>query len=114
MSCSSTSLTTVQLSGACASGETVPSPSSGAKYFWISSSAAGSCHYDLVFANGYEYAGDVEFVANDPGCGCQSYLVPSQGIVSIDNPTTTCVSDVGDAAVDTGSDVTTDAMTDER
>jgi hypothetical protein len=104
MSCTTTNLVAIQGSGSCASPDGGSLPSSTEKFVGIAGYTAGPCHYELIFANGFVYSGDVDFTEVDPGCGCPNYLLTSQGMVNVNNPSTTCVADVGDAAVDSDMD----------
>ena len=51
----------------------------------------GVCQFELVFADGYTYSGQVEFVEHgQSGCGCPAYLAPAQGTFQVDNPSSNC------------------------
>ncbi|HEY3815899.1 MAG TPA: hypothetical protein VGL81_01950 [Polyangiaceae bacterium] len=112
LSCNQTDLTSVVLSGPCATGDTSPS-----RYLWsrgvsFTSPSPGVCHVELVFATGFTYSRDVTFtvqsVTMPPGCAqCPSFIAPTQGFFTVDNPSNTCV----DAGLDAESDGSADAAT---
>jgi hypothetical protein len=92
-----TELVGVQLSGACAEdagpggvfsefGDTVE----------IMASGPGDCHFDLTFADGFTYSGDVQvqFVEEHPGCACPPYTSSSPSTVTVSNPSSTCITNV--------------------
>ncbi|HEX8791065.1 MAG TPA: hypothetical protein VF765_08925 [Polyangiaceae bacterium] len=51
----------------------------------------------LVFATGFTFATDVTFSeAPNEGCsGCLPILKPSPSVVTVNNPSSTCVADAG-------------------
>jgi len=111
MSCGPTDLTSVTLSGPCATGDASPS-----NYVWgyhgmflgIESSQPGVCHVELTFATGFTYSTDVTFALQPdptrPGCApCPAFVGPTQGRFMVNNPSTTCVAATSDAAPDAPS-----------
>jgi hypothetical protein len=58
----------------------------------VGSPSPGTCHVELVFANGFKYATDVSFAFQNIGCGCASFIGPaSGGSVTVNNPSDTCI-----------------------
>jgi hypothetical protein len=49
----------------------------------------------LTFANGFQFSADVQWAETKSGCGCPTYVSPSPGTLTVDNPAATCVSDGG-------------------
>jgi hypothetical protein len=99
LSCPVTDLTSVELSGPCATGDASPSNyvlgyASGVVS--VSSSNPGICHVELIFGTGFTYSADVTFTLQvgtptDPGCPpCSSYTAPTQGPFVVNNPSNTC------------------------
>ena|SRR5579863_7586584 len=113
LSCVPTNLTSVALSGACATDDASPAnyvfgPNSA--YLRFGSPHPGVCHVELTFATGFRYSADVTFVSESGGanaCGgtCSSFVAPTQGTFAVNNPSITCV----DAGSDAVADVPTDA-----
>ena len=98
LSCSTTDLTSVAVSGPCASGHAGTS-------LEIESPSPGVCHVALTFATGFVYSADVTFVSQtDPepaGCAtCPPYITATQRTFMVDNPPATCIA----AGTDAGRD----------
>jgi hypothetical protein len=109
LSCDSTDLTSVLLSGPCATGDASPSNyffGSYTSFVHVVSPSPGVCHVELTFATGFTYSADVQFTEqsdNEPShCACSSYVAPvsTQSTFVVNNPSTTCV----DAGLDAGED----------
>jgi hypothetical protein len=112
LSCGPTDLTSVILTGPCATGDTDP-----ARYLWdhgagvsFTSPSPGVCHVELIFATGFTYSTDVTFTqvtdSSPPGCQqCPSFIAPTQGFTAVHNPSNTCV----DAGLDAAGDASGDA-----
>jgi len=107
LSCDPTDLTSVVLSGPCATGEAGLSTYvvAGEPYVHIGSLGPGVCHVQLAFSNGFTYSAEVTFVSqtddSGPGCPpCPSYIAPTQSTFMVNNPSTTCQ----DAGPDAGGD----------
>ena len=106
LSCMSSDLVAVALSGACrddsdAMSFTAPpttplSPdySEFGGTVRIVAQSAGDCHFVLTFASGASYGGDVQIVEREPGCGCPSYLTAPELTVVASNPDSTCVTNL--------------------
>jgi hypothetical protein len=100
LSCGPTDLTSVILSGPCATGDTNPSD-----YLWnhgagvsFTSPSPGVCHVTLTFGTGFTYSTDVTFaqfnVPTTPGCPpcpITKIIAPTQGFFTVSNPNDTCV-----------------------
>lgn len=96
LSCGPSDLSRVQLTGSCASAASNAGPyGADSKWVGFTSYEAGACHFTLDFASGFTYSGDVTFTEANPGCGCPSYLAPSQGTFVVSNPNSTCPADAG-------------------
>lgn len=107
LACGPSDLTSVALSGPCATGDANP-----ANYIWghddelleFSSPSPGVCHVELTFATGFTYSTDITFATMAdptlPGCPpCPPYVAPTQGVFDVGNPDTTCTdAGVADAA----------------
>jgi hypothetical protein len=103
LSCGATDLTSVVLSGPCATGDASPSNYlDGGSSVIISSPSPGVCHVELTFATGFTYSADVTFVSEGAGgqCVCPRNTAPTQTTFTVNNPSTTCL----DAGLDTGGD----------
>lgn len=95
LSCSPNDLSQVVVTGPCA----MPDASLASytdpyneQLVSVGSPRPGTCHVELVFANGFVYATDVSFAFQNVGCGCASFVGPtSGGSVSVNNPSDTCV-----------------------
>jgi hypothetical protein len=75
----------------------------------VAPTQVGVCHVDLTLADGFQYSTDVTFVqtTSESICPCTS-IGPTQGMFTVNNPSTTCV----DAGLDAGaSDAVADAPT---
>jgi hypothetical protein len=112
LSCAQTNLTSVALSGVCATGDADPSDDEvypPTRSLYIESPSPGECHVALTFATGFTYSADVTFtVQTDPmpaSCHPCSYVAAAQPTFTVDNPTDTCV----DAGLDAGVDAPQDA-----
>ncbi len=73
-------------------------------YVYFTATGPGTCHVSLTFEGGYNFSTDVQWTEEVMGCGCPNLLVPSQGTIAVDNPSTTCVDAGVDAAADGPSD----------
>jgi hypothetical protein len=103
LSCGPTDLTSVVISGPCATGDASLSnhvSGSESQYVSLSSPSPGVCHVELTFATGFTYSADVTFVSESVvgPCACPSSTAPTQNTFMVNNPSTTCV----DAGVDAG------------
>lgn len=112
LSCNPADLTSVVLSGPCATGDTSPSGYLWSRGVSFTSPSPGVCHVELTFATGFTYSTNVTFTQvtepTTPGCQpCPSFIAPTQGFFSVDNPGNTCV----DAGLDAGADGSGDAAT---
>ena len=65
----------------------------------VGSPVPGTCHVELVFANGFTYSADVSFAFQNVGCGCPSWVAPTSGPVTVNNPSDTCVALIAEAGV---------------
>ena len=63
--------------------------------------SAGTCDVTLVFATGFTYSTDVTFTETNHDCpDCPSMLSPSPAVVTVQNPSSTCMAEGGaDASV---------------
>jgi hypothetical protein len=103
LSCSPNDLTSVVTSGPCS----MPDASlewytgGGTKWVAVGSPSPGECHIVLTFATGFTYSADVTFTSQTGGqCpGCRSYIGPTSGPFTVNNPNTTCL----DAGPDAGA-----------
>jgi len=101
LSCTNTDLVGVQLSGACSDdagadgGWTPASYSEFGSTVYVEGDGLGDCHFDLQFADGFTYSGDVHLAEYDPGCGCPPYPRASPSTVTVSNPSSTCITDLG-------------------
>jgi hypothetical protein len=116
LSCGATDLTSVALSGPCATGDASPSNYLSGQSVEVSSPTPGVCHVDLTFATGFTYSADVTFEShtiNQPICDgteIRPYVAPTQTPFTVNTPSTTCVDAGLDASVsDTQADAPTDA-----
>ena len=103
LSCGATDLTSVVLSGPCATGDASPSHYlDGGTSVIISSPSPGVCHVELTFATGFTYSADVTFVSESAGgaCVCPPNTAPTQTTFVVNNPSTTCL----DGGLDAGGD----------
>jgi hypothetical protein len=99
LSCGPTDLTSVTLTGPCATTDAGPADPNPAKYVFgatsqalaISSPNPGTCHVVLSFASGFSYSTDVLFTSqtSEGGC-CPAYVAPTQPTFSVNNPSQTC------------------------
>jgi hypothetical protein len=112
LSCGTTNLTNVALSGVCATGDAGPSDvlvDSIRASISIGSPSPGECHVVVTFATGFTYSADVTFTMQrdpDPNCcGACSYVAPDQPTFMVNNPSSTCV----DSRIDGGADAFPDA-----
>lgn len=115
LSCAPIDLTSVVLSGPCATGDASPSNYvfGNRPYVLIRSPSAGVCHVELIFTTGFTYSTDVTFILQTdqgtPGCpGCRPHVTPTQSTFMVNNPSTTC----GDAGEDATGDGGLDAGAD--
>jgi hypothetical protein len=85
----------VNVTGVCTTGVPTGIPYNAYENFVaIVSNEPGACHYELVFANGFTYGGDLQFVNYQDG-PC-TYVEPTvTAPIPIDNPPSTCVADAG-------------------
>ena len=93
LSCSSTDLVRVELSGVCASDAgTAPNQYLVGPPGQISFGAAqsGAFHFELTFGTGFVYAGDVQFQDENQPCGCAPVVAPTQTDFQVNNPSNTC------------------------
>jgi hypothetical protein len=100
LSCSTTDLVGVTLSGPCAppgdAASSLWSSSDGVVYVY-GAGGAGECHVELRFATGFTYAADVSFaskpggVCGGPQCACPDYTTATSGELTVHNPGATCV-----------------------
>ena len=74
----------------CASVDRVPF--SECQDVFFTTAGPGECHLALTFANGFTFASDVTWESEVQNCGCPALLVPSQPVVHVDNPESTCSS----------------------
>ena len=95
LSCSPNDLVSVVATGPCANPEAGVSWYTGTGTEWyvvVPASTAGSCHIVLTFATGFTYSQDVTFgVVPRDSCGCPSYIAPTSGPFTVNNPADTCV-----------------------
>jgi hypothetical protein len=99
LNCGPTDLTSVTLSGPCATGDANPANYVGGRdheFVSISSPSPGVCHVELKFATGFVYSADVMFdeetVAGPPGCpSCPPFVGAEGAVFPVDNPYSTCV-----------------------
>jgi hypothetical protein len=103
LSCGPTDLTAVKFSGPCPSngdgsnvGEYVDNQTQSNVY--VGATSAGTCTVTLVFATGFTFTTDVTFSeAPNGGCsGCLPVLKPSPAVVTVNNPSSTCMVDAGE------------------
>jgi len=98
LACGPSDLTSVTLSGSCATGDSSAASYVGGsedKFLAIGSTTPGVCNVELVFATGFTFSTDITFASMadpvPPGCGsCPSYVGPTQGLFEVDNPPATC------------------------
>ncbi len=58
---------------------------------FFTSDGPGNCHVSLTFAGGFTSTSDVTFTSNaQAGSDCPPVLVPSQTILRVNNPASTC------------------------
>jgi hypothetical protein len=108
LSCGPTDLTSVLLSGPCATGDASPSnyvDMHDTTLLSVGSPSPGVCHVELTFATGFDYSADVTFVSEtdngSPGCPlCPPFIAPTQGTFEVNNPSTTCQDAGSDAEAD--------------
>jgi hypothetical protein len=113
LACSPNDLTSVVATGPCAVQDAGLSYFTGGTSEWtvaVGSAEAGACHVQLEFATGFTYAQDVTFTSQpDPspkGCTpCPSFIGPTGGPWTVNNPSETCVA----APLDAGSMSAVDA-----
>jgi hypothetical protein len=98
LSCGPTDLTSVSLSGACATADASPTGDafgSASASVAVTSPNPGQCHVVLTFATGFTYTADVTFTVQTdnggPGCPSSTYTAPTQQSFTVHNPSTTCV-----------------------
>jgi hypothetical protein len=111
LSCGSTDLRGVQLSGPCATRDASPSNyvnSGDTAFVDVTSPSPGVCHVELVFATGFIYSADVQFTLqsdNEPShCACSSFVAPaSQSTFVVNNPGSTCLDAGHDAPTEAAS-----------
>ena len=103
LSCPNSDLASVRITGVCASvdgdlfNDWTSDSGFARDFFGFGSLQPGACHFDLTFASGFTYSGDVTFSEHAPECHtCPSYLAPSQGTFVVDNPSSTCLGDGGE------------------
>ncbi|MGA2448860.1 MAG: hypothetical protein ABTD50_09310 [Polyangiaceae bacterium] len=101
LACTPTDLSSVQVSGPCATadGSTAPGDFVSGTQVTISSDVAGDCQVTLTFATGYEYSTTITFTEETDGCGT-SHVEPqaNQVVIWVENPASTCV----DGGTDSG------------
>jgi hypothetical protein len=101
LTCEPNDLTTVDVSGPCASSDAsfVTMPLENGVY--VASPSPGVCHVALTFGNGFMYSTDITFTAQvRVNCGTTApYVGPTQTVFYVDNPSTTCGTGGADAAV---------------
>jgi hypothetical protein len=117
LSCAATDLTSVTLSGPCATGDASPSNYLSGQGVEVSSPTPGTCHVALTFATGFTYSTDVTFTSMSAtvygcngGTGAESYIGPTQVTFMVHNPSATCVEselDSGTASADASPPVAT-------
>jgi hypothetical protein len=56
--------------------------------------AAGDCHVEIDFADGFTYSGDVTYTA-EPQCCPIPFLSASPPALSVNNPASSCIIDAG-------------------
>jgi hypothetical protein len=98
LSCSTTDITNVALSRACAT-DAGGYYSVGAQFVAVTSPSAGVCHVELTFATGFAYSTDVTFTTPpaDPAVCCPVLTDPTQAVFTVNNPSATCVDAGSDA-----------------
>jgi hypothetical protein len=101
LSCASTDLTAVDVSGPCAVADAGTSPGFYVRggQIAISSDVAGVCHVQLTFVSGPTYSTAVTFSATVDDCGTTS-VEPTQSTFTVDNPSSTCADGGSDARSD--------------
>ena len=101
LACGPSDLTTVNTSGACSEGS---QPAwkylGGANSVSVPTEEPGDCHIELVFASGYTFATDIQFVsAKQPCSSCSPHFDPaSDQPVAVPNPGSTCSGDAGEVS----------------
>jgi hypothetical protein len=96
LACGPSDLSSVTLSGSCASGDGNPSSyvfGAADSSLAIHSASPGACHVVLGFASGFTYSADVSFTqqtSGSTGCSC-TYTTPSISSFMVDNPANTCL-----------------------
>ena len=107
LTCGSTDLTSVAVSGPC---ETDAGPAFTVypgEISIASSPTPGVCHVELTFATGLTYTVDVTYALQPFDCNGQQneyYVAPTQNVFTVDNPSTTCVDSGPDGASDSGDE----------
>lgn len=113
LSCAPSDLASITLTGPCAYSDA--GSTTYVEHDWlrpwikIASGRPGVCSVALLFANGFAYSADVDFVLQaggaPPGCpACPASVTPTQSTFAVNNPSTTCV--------DAGSEMDGDATVD--
>jgi hypothetical protein len=95
LSCSPNDLVSVVATGPCANPDVALSWYTGTgseSYVAVPAATVGTCHIVLTFATGFTYSQDVTFgVVPRDSCGCPSYVAPTSGPFTVNNPADTCV-----------------------
>jgi hypothetical protein len=106
LSCGTPNLTSVVATGPCATPDASASHYKAApagayeSILSVESATPGDCHIELTFATGFTYSADVTFTQHG-GPECKwSYVGPTSGPFTVNNPSDTCV----DARPDGGAD----------
>ena len=98
LSCTSSDLTAVNVSGPCAVADAGTAPDLYVRggQIAIFSKVAGVCHVDLTFMSGSTYSTAVTFTATVDDCGTTT-VEPTQSTFAVDNPSSTCADGGSDA-----------------
>jgi hypothetical protein len=113
-------LTSIAISGPCASDDAAVLNEVQAQAVYLSSPSPGVCHVELTFATGFTYSTDVTFQPmTRVNCGTTAaYVGPTQVVFDVNNPSDTCVDARLDAAAliltpwDGPTDATSEAAVD--
>jgi hypothetical protein len=104
LSCASTDLQGVTLTGPCAGRDEAADYTLGDGKVYVWGATGGACHVELAFASGFTFGADVTFatepggVCGGPQCKCPDYGSVTSPPVVVHNPASTCVATVVDAA----------------
>jgi hypothetical protein len=115
LSCPTTTLTSVRLSGPCANGgdgSINPANFAYGNGGGIGSPIPGVCRVEFTFATGFTYSTDVEFTSmptsQPASCPpCPPFVGPTKGAIFVDIPSDTCLA--ADAGADVGASDAADA-----